>query len=116
MRLNKRLGSYDVSLQRLTGAALLLIVLLTLLLIGCGTVPPPQLNVETIAAERPTRPALPAPKPVTLSKVEWRPVQTDAGPMVALTPDQFRLLSYNLAELLRWMHEAMWRLQYYGAP
>ena len=112
MTQNSKLNTYGKCFQRWTGIALLLIPLL----IGCGASSPPPLNVEVIESERPTRPPLPNPKPVELIDVEWTTIDTANGPMVMLTPKQFKLLSYNLAEMLRWIHEAMWRLQYYGAP
>lgn len=49
-------------------------------------------------------------------EVEWRTVETKSGTLLVLTPKEFEALSYNLAEILRWVKEAMWRLQYYDAP
>ena len=40
----------------------------------------------------------------------------DQGPMLALTEEQFEILATNLAEILRWIQEAAWRLSYYGTP
>lgn len=36
--------------------------------------------------------------------------------MLALTEEQFKILAENLAEILRWVQEAAWRLNYYGTP
>lgn len=72
--------------------------------------------METIEAERPTRPPLPTPLSIELMEVEWRTVETKSGTLLVLTPKEFEALSYNLAEILRWVKEAMWRLQYYDAP
>lgn len=66
--------------------------------------------------ERPTRAPLPNPKATELANVEWKVIQTADGPVIALTPAEHERLMLNLAEILRWVQEAMWRLQYYGRP
>lgn len=64
------------------------------------------------------RPALPNPQPVEMLDVDWKVVTPDTLPegryvLFALTPQQYESLSLNMAELRRWIDEAMWRLDYY---
>jgi len=96
----------------------LLILSLMLPLIGCGaSYTPPPINVDTVEVERPpAKPPLPEPEPVDLVAVDWAVVETPSGPMIALSEEQFELLAQNLAEILRWIREAAWRLAYYGSP
>ena len=75
----------------------------------------PPIQVDTIAVERPpAKPILPAPDPVQSLKVDWKVVQTDEGPALALTEEQLQILATNSSEILRWVSEAAWRLNYYG--
>lgn len=59
---------------------------------------------------------MPLPKPIELMKVEFATIETEQGTRFVFTPDQYERLTLNIAEMLRWIKEAMWRLQYYGAP
>lgn len=45
--------------------------------------------------------------------VEWTVLETEDGLLIGLTTRQFENLTENLAELLRWMRETRWRLDYY---
>lgn len=96
----------------------LLILSLTALLTGCGaSYNPPPVQVDTVTAERPDpRPPLPDPTPIETTDVDWKVIETPEGPMLALDQRQFENLSNNLAEILRWVREAAWRLHYYGTP
>lgn len=71
--------------------------------------------------ERPeARPYVPDPTPLQLENVRWVVVTPDRLPegadwvLFALPADQYERLSLNIAELLRWIVEAKWRLDYYG--
>jgi len=95
---------------------LLLILSLTILLTGCGaSYNPPPIHLDTVTAERPDpRPPLPDPNPIEVTNVDWTVIETPEGPMLVLDQRQFENLSNNLAEILRWVREAAWRLHYYG--
>lgn len=95
---------------------LLLILSLTAPLAGCGgSSKMLPIAVDTLEAERPPeRPPLPEPNPVELVPVDWTVVEADGVRLLALTPQQYENLTLNLAELLRWIQEAAWRLRYYG--
>jgi hypothetical protein len=72
--------------------------------------------VDVIAPERPDpTPPLPLPEPIETLPVEWTAIESNEGIVLVLTPRQFENLSNNLAEILRWVQEAAWRLKYYGA-
>lgn len=64
-------------------------------------------------------PPLPNPDPIVTVPVVWQVIspqrlpESDSWVLYALTPDQYENLSYNMAELLRWVTEAQWRLIYY---
>lgn len=66
------------------------------------------------------RPSVPDPAPLDLQQVHWDVVTPDTLPdgadwaLFALTADQYERLSLNIAELLRWVREAKWRLDYYS--
>lgn len=72
--------------------------------------------------ERPARPPetirLPVPEPLILDQVEWQvlpegePVVLQE-PMFALTAEQYENLSFNMAEILRWVREARAQILHY---
>ena len=96
---------------------LILIAWLIIPLIGCGSsYNPPPIQVDVIAPARPDlTPSLPPPVPIETLPVTWTTIEIAEGTVLVLTPRQFENLSNNLAEILRWIHEAAWRLHYYGA-
>lgn len=52
--------------------------------------------------------------------IEWRVLTPDNPPegdyvYFAITPRDYENLSRGMADILRWMEEASWRLEYYGA-
>ena len=65
------------------------------------------------------RPSVPDPRPVDLLPVYWTIITPDTIPegtewsIIGLIPDQYEALSKNMAELLRWITEAGYRLRYY---
>jgi hypothetical protein len=84
-----------------------------------------------VEVERPeSRPALPNPQPIETQTFKWdvlvlvpggdgniqvqrSPQITRPQPYYAITPQEYEILSRNMAEMLRWIKEAHWRLQYY---
>jgi len=97
---------------------LLLTALLLASLTGCGgssSLPPIQVDTVDVTPP-PAKPKLPEPEPILLVKPDWEVIVTEEGPMLALTEEQFQILATNLAEILRWIREAAWRLDYYGSP
>ena len=95
---------------------LLLTLSLTLTAIGCGgSYKRPPVVVDPVTVHAPAAKAnLPKPEQVRAMGVDWTAVQTEDGLILGLTPEQFENLMTNLAEVLRWIHEAGWRLRYYG--
>ena len=71
--------------------------------------------------ERPgdTRPALPNPRAIDTVPVEFKVLTEETlldGPgwvYYGLTVENYEALSRNMAEILRWIKEARWRLDYY---
>lgn len=65
------------------------------------------------------RPPLPNPRPIETSTFKWKVVTRDRLPegdrwvYYAITPQEYEVLSRNMAEMLRWVREAQWRLEYY---
>ena len=84
---------------------------------------PPVLSVRTapVEIERPDeRPPLPNPAPIEEPReIEWKVLTPETLPVTddwvffGLSPEDYEDLSTNTAELLRWIQEAQWRLQYY---
>jgi hypothetical protein len=79
----------------------------------------------TVEVPRPDpTPPLPDPAPLDLRPVDWTVLTADNLPppgtdwsIIGLTPDQYENLSLNMAEMLRFVKEAKWRLAYYrGQP
>ncbi len=92
------------------------------------------MDVTTTAVEiplPPSRPALPNPQPIETQTFKWQVfvltsdgesgTQIIRGPKklngtqayYAITPKSYEVLARNMAEMLRWVKEAHWRLQYY---
>ena len=61
-------------------------------------------------AEAPPRITLPNPSPIRTVPVEFQ--VTEAG-NICLDTGQYENLSLNMAEILRWVREARWRLDWY---
>lgn len=65
-----------------------------------------------------TRPVLPDPAPIKTQEVDWI-ILTDKSTIkegeafIALTPQNYEDLSLTMADILRWIKEANWRLKYY---
>lgn len=80
------------------------------------------LEVTTVPAniEKPDpKPVLPNPKDIHTSPVKWLVITHDRLPegttwvYYGVTPEQYEVMSRNMAEILRWVREARWRLEYY---
>jgi hypothetical protein len=65
------------------------------------------------------KPPVPNPRPIETSPIEWFVITPDRLPngenwvYYGITPKQYETLSRNMADILRWVKEAQWRLQYY---
>lgn len=78
-----------------------------------------DIQTKPVEVERPTKATLPAPQPIDIQPIEWNVITPERVPegewvYFALTPEQYETLSRNVAEILRWVKEAQWRLDYYG--
>jgi hypothetical protein len=68
----------------------------------------------------PDRIAVPRPKPINTAPIKWKVlteenIPTDKGWVYyGITPEQYEVLSRNMADILRWVQEAEWRLNYYS--
>jgi hypothetical protein len=69
----------------------------------------PPSTVEIVSEQIP-RTVLPDPKPIKLEDVRFHVVKTGD---ICLVGDQYDTLSRNTAEILRWVREARWRLNWY---
>ena len=65
------------------------------------------------------RPAIPDPRKIEVRPFKWRVLTPDSLPKdkrwvyYGITPKQYEILSRNMADILRWIREARWRLRYY---
>lgn len=79
------------------------------------------MDVKTapVEIELPTLPALPDPKPIQQTPFKWEVLTPDKLPdderwvRYGLTVKDYEALARNMAEILRWVKEAEWRLRYY---
>lgn len=80
------------------------------------------MDVQTIPVEveRPApRPVLPDPKPIDQAPFEWEVITPERLPegerwvRYSLTVRDYETLARNIADILRWVKEAEWRLRYY---
>lgn len=60
---------------------------------------------------------LPAPQPINLHNIAWDVIVEvdgdDTQVYFALSPGDYENLSLNMAEILRWIRESKWQLEYY---
>jgi hypothetical protein len=64
----------------------------------------------------PAKPALPAPEPISQQPVTWHvvgPNRPAKETLYGVTEKDYEILSRNAADVLRWVKEAAWRLDYY---
>ena len=87
---------------------------------GCSSRPPVEVILGGTQIKQPNlRPALPNPQAVSLSPFKWKVItkkrlpKGDRWVYYAITPREYEVLARNMAELLRWVKEAKWRLDYY---
>ncbi len=116
------LGSTTSGHSRGAGRVWLSAVSITVLLLfsGCSNLNPIELFTTTVEIDRPDeRPALPNPKPIETSPFKWRVITPDRLPegggwvYYGITPKSYEVLARNMADILRWVKEAKWRLDYY---
>ena len=101
----------------LLSAALIAVLLAST---GCSSRRPVEVIVGGTQIKQPNpTPALPNPQAVNLSPFKWKVLtrkrlpKGDQWVYYALTPKEYETLARNMAELLRWVKEAKWRLAYY---
>lgn len=64
-------------------------------------------------------PPLPNPRPIETSPFKWHVLTQDRLPegdtwvYYGVTPKEYEVLARNMADMLRWVREAQWRLKYY---
>jgi hypothetical protein len=75
---------------------------------------------STVEIHRPNPvPPLPNPRPIDTADFEWKVITPERLPNTpnfvyyGITPTQYETLSRNIADILRWVREAKWRLDYY---
>lgn len=56
---------------------------------------------------------MPDPQPIDTGEVTWTVLTVDGVAWFAVTAAGYEALSSNVAESLRWVREAKWRLDYY---
>jgi hypothetical protein len=66
----------------------------------------------------PSLPKLPNPPPISTQEFSWLVVTPETWPagqgvLFAVSVDDYQTLSFNMAEVRRWVTEAQWRLDYY---
>ncbi len=65
------------------------------------------------------RPPLPNPNPINTAPFKWKVLthtrlpEDDRWVYYGITPKAYEVLSRNMADMLRWVREAKWRLDYY---
>lgn len=92
-----------------------------LALSACSSAPQElQTRIAIEDIERPTeRPVLPDPAPIQTRRVEWQVVTPDTLPegndwvLFSMTAKDYENLAKTMADTIRWVKEAKWRLQYY---
>lgn len=73
----------------------------------------------TIDVERPeSKPPLPDPQPINTSPVKFKVLTQETMPegefvYFAMDTRSYETMARNMADILRWVKEAQWRLQYY---
>lgn len=79
-----------------------------------------DVTTTAIDVERPApRPNLPNPKPIETAPFKWEVLTPERLPKeerwvrYSITVQDYETLARNMAEILRWVREAEWRLRYY---
>jgi hypothetical protein len=87
---------------------------------ACSNAPRVETLTTPVEVMRPeTRPALPNPQAIHLTPFNWFVITPERLPngdewvYYGITPQQYEILARNMAEILRWVKEAQWRLDYY---
>lgn len=75
---------------------------------------------SSVNIEQPdVRPPLPNPRPIETAPFKWQVITRERLPegdnwvYYAITPKDYEVLSRNMADILRWVREARWRMDYY---
>jgi hypothetical protein len=87
-----------------------------------GCTKPQQIEVLTkpVTIDRPVKPTLPNPKSIDLEiGIKWKVLiksripEKDDFVFYCVTPKDYEKMARNNGEILRWVKEAKWRLDYY---
>lgn len=115
------LGTISTLCRSPSRASLSVVSILALLTFsGCSSLP---LQVTSTPAdiERPVeKPVIPDPQPINTAPVKWLVLTPDRLPKggawvyYGITPQQYEVMARNMADILRWVKEARWRLDYYS--
>ena len=78
-------------------------------------------EIVPVAAEIPrpeTRPNLPDPAPIKTHDIDWKiltekSIISEGEAYFALSPKDYEELALTMADIIRWIKEAGWRLNYY---
>ena len=99
---------------------IVLVLAAALLLSACGA-RLPDIGITTTEIDVPkpdARPVLPNPKPIDTAPIEFKVLTRERLPegefvFYGLSVKDYETLARNMAEILRWVKEAEWRLRYY---
>lgn len=81
----------------------------------------PEIGIKTTEVEAPKpdkRPVLPNPKPIDTAPIKFKVLTRETLPegefvYYGLSVKDYETLARNMADILRWVKEAEWRLRYY---
>ena len=93
------------------------LILVLSLLSGCSSAKQPVPVISEVALPE-SRPVLPNPAPIKTHAFEWVVLTEkdrikEGEAFIALTPKDYEDLSLTMADIIRWIKEANWRLRYY---
>lgn len=93
------------------------LIAVSLILTGCSSVQQPPITVVKNQDLSPNKvKPLPLPSPLSLNdwQVEDKPCYDENNvAKICMTPRDYEIVSKNMAELLRWIKESKWQLDYY---
>jgi hypothetical protein len=76
-----------------------------------------EVQTAQLRVDLPTTQPLPDPTPIRPSPFKWKVLPPDEDGVVryGLSVKDYESLSRTMAEVMRWVTEAQWRLDYYRA-
>lgn len=90
-----------------------------LLLAACSGLPTVDIHTTPVDAPKPKeRPVLPNPEPIQTAPFKFKVLTPKTAPegdyvFYGLTVKDYETLARNMADIVRWIKEAQWRLNYY---